>query len=516
MNAASTTATTTTDAFAPAMEKAAEMTRHLESRSALAATHSELELFVEEEGRELLRRMLQGHHVLRAIAERPVRVEGADRVVRTFLRPSGRPVVSIVGRVDVARIAYQGRGIEGLHPMDAALNLPSELYSHEVRRRVAEQAAGASFEEVSATLSAATGVPIGKRQVEELAARAAQDFDDFYAARETVMEETSDLLVLTFDGKGIPMRRKDLRAATRKAAEATPRRLRTRLTKGEKRHRKRMAQVAAVYTVGPYVRTVQDVVADLRPVRDAGEDRDRPRPANKRVWASVEKDAEVVIRDAFEEARRRDPEMKRTWVVLVDGNRDQIRLAKKTARKLGVNITIIVDLIHVLEYLWKAAYAFHPEGSRDAELWVQQRLMWLLRGEHAKVRANLRRNANARQLKGALLKRVTSCLRYLKGVRHYLAYDNALASGLPIATGVIEGACRYLVKDRMEKTGARWSLTGAEAVLRLRALRASGDFNAYWALHIDREHARQHRERYADGVPPSPIPTLEPRLWRVN
>ena len=153
---------------------------------------------------------------------RPARVEGSDGVVRTFLRPSGRSVVSIVGRVDVARIAYQARGVEGLHPMDAALNLPSELYSHEVRRRLAEQAAGASFEEVSATLSATTAVPIGKRQVEELAARAAQDFDDSYAARETVMEETSVLLVLTFDGKGIPMRRKDLRAATRKAAEATP------------------------------------------------------------------------------------------------------------------------------------------------------------------------------------------------------------------------------------------------------------------------------------------------------
>lgn len=211
-----------------------------------------------------------------------------------------------------------------------------------------------------------------------------------------------------------------------------------------------------------------------------------------------------MIRDAFEEARRRDPENKRTWVVLLDGNRDQLRLVKKTARKLGVTITIIIDLIHVLEYLWKAAYAFHVAGSRDAELWVQQRLMWLLRGEHAMVRANLRRNAAARRLIGAALAPVTACLRYLKGVWHYLTYDDALATGLPIATGVIEGACRYLVKDRMEKTGARWSLKGAEAVLRLRALRASADFDAYWALHIDREHARTHRRRYVDGATPSP------------
>jgi len=400
--------------------------------------------------------------------------------------------------------------------MDCALNLPPELYSHAVRRRVAEHAASASFDEVTAALHARTGVAVGKRQVEELAARGAQDFDDFYAAREVAIEATSDLLVLSFDGKGIPMRRQDLRPQTRKAADATPRRLRTRLTKGEKRHRKRMAEVAAVYTVAPYVRTTNDVLADLRPVRDVESKRDRPRPTNKRVWASVSKPTEDVIHAAFEEARRRDPEKKRRWVVLVDGNKDQLRLIKKAARKVGVAITILADVIHVIEYLWKAAYAFQADGSKEAEAWVQQRLMWLLQGEHAKVRANLRRNARDRALEGAALKPVTSCLRYLKGVRHYLAYDEALAAGLPIATGVIEGACRYLVKDRMEKTRARWSLQGAEAVLRLRALVASRDFDAYWAFHLEREQARHHRDRYADGVVPSPIPALKPKLRRVK
>lgn len=125
----------------------------------------------------------------------------------------------------MVRVAYQARDVDGLYPMDALLNLPPELYSHEVRRRAAEHAACASFDEVTASLSVATGTPIGNRQVEELAARAAQDFDDFYAAREAVVEETSDLLVLTFDGKGIPMLREHLRPETRKAAETTPRRL---------------------------------------------------------------------------------------------------------------------------------------------------------------------------------------------------------------------------------------------------------------------------------------------------
>lgn len=516
MSAATTTEPTNAEVFASAAEKAAEMSEYLASKEALGRRHEELEDYAEREGREWIRRMLQSHYDLRGAVERVVRARGRDGVLRTFLRPSRRPMLSIVGSLDIPRIAYQAQGVEGLHPMDAALNLPCELYSHVVRRAVAERAACDSYEEVVAAIGERTGMTIGKRQVEQMAARAARDFDDFYERREADEENTGDLLVLTFDGKGVPMRREDLRPETRAAAEATPRRLHTRLTKGEKRHRKRMAQVAAIYTVAPYVRTPADVVAELRPVREVGRDRSRPRPRDKRVWASLAKTPAAVIRDAFEQARRRDPSMKRTWVVLVDGNRDQLKAVKKAARKLGVAITILVDLIHVLEYLWKAAYAFHGDGSKDAEQWVQQRLMWLLQGEAAKVSDNLRRNAREAKLEGAALKPVTKCLRYLRGVRDYIAYDRALAAGLPIATGVIEGACRYLVKDRMERTGARWSLVGAEAVLRLRALRASGDFDDYWAFHLEREHERNHLCRYADGLVPSPLPVIKPRLRRVK
>ena len=516
MSAVTTTNPTTADVFASAGEKAAEMSEYLASKEALRCRHEDVEEYAEREGREWTRRMLQGHYDLRGAVERIVPVRGRDGVLRTFRRPSSRPMASIVGLLDIPRIAYQARGGEGLHPMDAALNLPCELYSHVVRCAVAERAACDSYEEAATAISERTGVSIGKRQVEQMAARAAQDFDDFYALREVVEEATGDVLVLTFDGKGVPMRREDLRPATRAAAEATLRRLRTRLTKGEKHHRKRMAQVAAIYTVTPHVRTVDDVLADLRPVHDVERERRRPRPRDKRVWASITKTPKAVIRDAFEDARRRDPSFRRTWVALVDGNRDQLRLVKKAARKLGVTVTIVVDLIHVIEYLWKAAYAFHADGSKDAEAWVQQRLMWLLQGEAVKVSNNLLRNARLAKLKGAALKPVKTCLRYLRGVREHIGYDRALAAGLPIATGVIEGACRYLVKDRMERTGARWSLVGAEAVLRLRALRTSGDFDDYWAFHLEREHQRNHLRSYADGQPPSPLPAIKPRLRRVK
>ena len=377
--------------------------------------------------------------------------------------------------------------------MDAALNLPCELYSHVVRRAVAERAACDSYEEVVAAIGERTGMTIGKRQVEQMAARAARDFDDFYAHREADQENTGDLLVLTFDGKGVPMRREDLRPETRAAAEATPRRLHTRLDQG--REAPPQAHGGGCSRLHGGAVRAHDGRCACRPAPG-------PRRRARSATSSSEQQARVGEPHQARRPSSATPSSRRVAATRtssapgscsLDGNRDQLKLVKKTARKLGVEVTIVVDLIHVLEYLWKAAYAFHEEGSKEAEQWVQQRLMWLLQGEAAKVSDNLRRNARDAKLEGAALKPVKKCLRYLRGVRDYIAYDRALAAGLPIATGVIEGACRYLVKDRMERTGARWSLVGAEAVLRLRALRASGDFDDYWAFHLEREHERNHR-----------------------
>jgi hypothetical protein len=89
----------------------------------------------------------------------------------------------------------------------------------------------------------------------------------------------------------------------------------------------------------------------------------------------IEHDGQDVIDAAFNEALRRDPERARRWVVLVDGHRDQLKRVQRGARTAGVEIRIVLDIVHVLEYLWRAAYAFHPEGSPEAEKWVEDRLL---------------------------------------------------------------------------------------------------------------------------------------------
>jgi hypothetical protein len=486
----------------------------LTNDEAMAATHDQVERMLAEKGRELLRAMMQAHYDAKAACERRVPVEGADGVERTQVRTATRKLETLFGTVEVERQLYQAPGVEGLAPLDAALALPDEKYSMELRRLVAEESPRASFDEAVELIENRTGAHVPKRQVEELAVRAAQDFDAFYAKRLCEAEATDDLLILSFDGKGIAMRHEDLRAATKRAAEATPRRLETRLTSGEKKNRTRMAQVATVYTLAPWVRTPADILHTLRP-----DDLDaiRPRPIHKRVWASVEHSPQRVVDDAFAEATRRDPDHRRRWIVLVDGQRDQIKRVQRAARTFGAEVTIVLDIVHVLEYLWRAAYAFHAAGTDEAETWVRHRLLALLDGRSAgELGKCLRGMIERHELDAKAAAPVLKCTNYLLKNGRWLHYDRALADGLPIATGVIEGACRYLVQDRMGRTGARWSLTGAEAILRLRALKTSGDFDDYWQFHLAQEHDRVHRSRYADGDVPNPLPRERPRLRLVK
>jgi len=500
----------------PFCEAYASMDKLIERLMAMAgegATADEVSRLIATDGTALLRELMQGYFDRCAERERRVEVVGADGIERRDVRTSSRRIETPVGEIEVKRLLYQAPGACGIAPLDAALGLPDEKYTLELRRLVAEESAKSSFDEVVELVEKRTGGSVPKRQVEELTVRAAQDFDAFYADRLVEPEVTTDLLVLSFDGKGIAMRHADLREATRKAAEAEPKRLHTRLAKGEKPNRKRMAQVATVYSIAPWQRTSADILHGLR---DKG-DKSRPRPTNKRVWASAQRSAQGVIDDAFAEAHRRDPGHRRRWVVLVDGQRDQIRRVQRAARKVGAEITIVLDIVHVLEYLWRAAYASHDDGTPEAEAWVEHQLVKLLSGRSAgEVAKSMRLMAERHGLDATATRPVEKAAAYLVKHTRFLRYDRALAEGLPIATGVIEGACRYLVQDRMGRTGARWSLAGAEAILRLRALRASGDFDDYWQFHVAKERDRTHASRYVGGVVPNPLPPSRPRLRLVK
>jgi len=273
-----------------------------------------------------------------------------------------------------------------------------------------------------------------------------------------------------------------------------------RLSREDQRYRKRMAEIGAVYDATPAPRTVADILVSAAP--EGYEQAPGPVAANKWLCASIVKNASTVIGRVFDEASRRDPRHQRTWVALVDGNSHQIQCIKYQAKKRGVTVTIICDFVHVLQYLWNAAGALHPDNAAAAEQWVHQQATRVLEGHAARVAGLIRRTATNKHLDPARRKPADEAANYLTNLAPYLDYPTALANGWPIATGIVEGACRHLIKDRMDITGARWGLAGAEAVLKLRALKANGDFEHYWQYHLTQEHAHVHQARYHDHVIP--------------
>ncbi len=455
-------------------------------------THGELEALVQAEGGELLRRMIQGHLDQRS-AQEPIRerVVGEDGNPRTHRRAGcKRRLESRFGEVIVTRRGYGERGLDSVFPLDAELNLPPDKYSHGLREVLVEEVVRGSFDEAVDHLTRTGGGRMAKRQTEEVAVQLSRDFDAFYAQPLVPPQEPEDeakILVITADGKGIVMHPDGLREATRRAMARQEHKQHTRLSPGEKKNRKRMATVVSVYEVDPHPRTPEQIL-DREQQPDGG----RPRPANKRTWARVEADQRTVIEQGFEEAMRRDPDQKMLWVVLTDGQEDLLRQVYAAAKRYKVDIVVVQDFVHVLEYLWKAAYALHPETADERESWVLDRASAVLQGRAQDVAVGLRRAATRKQLSQSERKPVDKAADYIDNNRERLQYDQALEQGLPIATGVIEGACRHLVKDRMDITGARWGLAQAEAILKLRSLKVSGDLTPYLEFHFRQEHKRNY------------------------
>ncbi|MGH8570399.1 MAG: ISKra4 family transposase, partial [Gammaproteobacteria bacterium] len=330
-----------TEEFAAAREQFAMIVDRLQSAAVLGMEHGEVEGLISREGTELMRRLLQGHLDVRAAAEaREAGVRGADGVVRSHVRAGcRRRLMTIFGEVEVRRCGYSAPEEESLFPLDGALNLPKDSYSHGLRERLAFEVARGSFDQAVRAIETTTGGQVPKRQAEELTAKVSQDFEAFYRHRASPGPEgTLDPLVMSEDGKGIVMRKEDLREGTKRAAERDAHKLKTRLSQGEKRNRKRMATVAAVYSIERQVRTPGSILGGEGKKEKAPQARAR----HKRVWASVERMSEEVTEEVFQEARRRDPEGKRPWVMLVDGHEGQLEDIHAAIERHGVEVTLIL------------------------------------------------------------------------------------------------------------------------------------------------------------------------------
>ena len=477
-----------------------------------AVTLDAMEGLVAGQGRDLLRGVVQLS--LDGQAEREVRlpqVTGQDGVRRARAeRGHSRPVVTRLGAVVVRRIGYRSgiRGVPSLFPRDAVLNLPPCGYSWGLQRLAEMFCRAVSYEQAHEFVLAAAGVAIGKRQLEQITVAAAADAERFYqdrsrdAAVPAAGEQGQGLppLAISADGKGVAM----LPQARRRRARAPEQKVRTfekRAGTGEKKGHKRMAETGAVFDVavpdGP-ARTPEQV---MRPEGGTG-GKKPPRAENRWYACDITAGRDVTIGKILDEADRRDPGHLRTWIALIDGDVHQLALIQAQAAARGITLAIVIDFIHVLEYLWKAAWCFHPPRDPAMEDWVIAQALDILHGRVPEVIARITRLAADHPPKpgGEHARIIRKTLSYLQNKQAFMDYPRALANGWPIATGVIEGACRHLVQDRMGITGARWGLEGAQAILWLRAIAASGDTGTYWTWHITQEHQRNHLSRYQDNL----------------
>lgn len=443
------------------------------------------------DGREVMRLLLQGLTDLAGGQEERLvgGVLGSDGALRSRVETGHtRQVATTVGEITAGRMAYRAPGAGNLHPLDEVLSLPADLHSDGLTELCALEAARGSFASTTQSVERATGVRIGTRQVIGLVRRAARDAGAFYSGRDQDTVPTpQDVLVITADGKGVVVRPDALREGTAKAAKKSG------TSSG---NRKRMAEVACVYDLTPVPRTVDDIIAPTGTDPADHEAVPSPTAVNKWLTASIIENIPTVIAAALDEAERRDPTHARTWIALIDGNTTQINAIIAEARRRNVQVTLLIDFLHVSGYVWDAAKAFFctdtTTGMTLARTWVAERNRLILAGGATEVAAQIRARSNDSTLTPNQRKTTDAAATYLENKAPYLDYPTALASGWPIATGVIEGACRHLVADRMDITGSRWGLETAQAVLTLRAIITTGDFEAYWAFHTRQEHRRNH------------------------
>ncbi len=453
--------------------------------------HGDREKVIGDEGRELQRRLLQATFDIDAAREeRAAGVTSAAGIRHGSVEKGhGRGVASVFGPVRVTRMAYRNRREPNLYPADARQALCDDPYSLGMRALAAFHLAGGGFGQAQEVIEARTGVTVGRAQLAGLAEDLAGWTDDFYEERARDADPDlpdSDVIMMQGDGKGIAMRPEHRRNAGKQD--------------GTRPGIKKMAEIVAVADFTPAVREPEDIAAP--PARRQAHP--GPKARDKWVSASVTESIEDMIAAASGEAGRRDPQRTRQRVFLVDGNKQQLAAIEAEARERSLKVPVLIDYIHVSGYIGKAAAALHPGDPAAAGQWADGQLLRVLHGRAkavaatlASVAARTRASARTRHLDLTGMDKAVTCLN---NNRKHMKYDKALAAGWPIATGMIEGACRFVIEDRFGITGARWSPDGAEVILKIRAVVVNGDLDDYMRYYKQRYRDEHHLARYDDDT----------------
>jgi hypothetical protein len=395
----------------------------------------------------------------------------ADGRELRYHRDTERRYVSIFGKLCFARPYFYGKGKGGQTPLDAELSLGDDCYSDLVREVNDYLGVYGVYHKACDILERLLGLSLSTRVVQSNLGEDAADVSAYYAQKlGPIASNEAEILVIQADGKGIPMILEETKTD------------KVRLGKGEKHGCKKEAIVTSVYSIKAFIRTPEQIVASYYDKISL----DRPsKPQNKHLWATLDgKDA--ALRRLAEQVQFRLGSHIQQKIALCDGCESlQTRIAKYFS-----DFILILDFIHANEYLWKVANALFGETNDQRFEWMRSHTLQLLSGQTRQLIAEFR--ALATQPKTSKRKRtqLIKTANYFERNLPFMDYPTYLSNGWPIASGVIEGACRHFVKDRCELSGMRWLQTGAESLLRMRAVAENNDWDDYHAYRKQQRHQR--------------------------
>ena len=424
----------------------------------------------------------------------PIALDGT-RLTYQEKRPT--TYFSVFGKVRFRRHYFHSVGQKGVCPLDAELSLPSRCYSDLLRDWAEYCTTNESYDESNGVLKRIQGLSISKQALETAVQEDAVDVEAFYEQKDGPSPENEgSILVIQADGKGVPMVR------------TTPADQPTRRGKGQKRTKKKEAVVTAIYTIAPYLRTPQQVADAL--MRDLERDKEsertstrpqRPAPVSKEVRATLQ-GKDFALERLVRRVAQREGDHIQQRAALTDGDKAlQTRILSKFP-----GFELVLDIIHVSEYLWDVANALFGETHPDRTVWVKDQLLQILSGKTTAVIQTLESLVQGPSTPPAQREVLNTTIGYYRRNLPYMHYDQYLDRGWPISSGVVEGTCGHLVKDRMEQSGMRWTKSGAQAILDLRAVRVNDDWDAYQRFRQQRQHQRLYGSRSsAPSVPEAAV-----------
>jgi hypothetical protein len=421
-----------------------------------------------------------------AYCRQPLEMEEGQTL--PYLEDKKRTYFSVFGKIALWRPYFYKKRSEGQSPLDAELSLGSDRYSDLLREMAEYLDVYVVYHKTTDILERLLELKLSTRAQQQLIAADAADVEAYYEQKPAPSpQQEADILVIQADGKGVPL------------ILETPAEPKVRLGKGQKRGRKKEAIVTSVYTVAALPRTPEEVVASYYTQNQADEPQEpakkRPKPQNKHVWATLEGKDTALDRLALRVAPRQADHIQHK-VALCDGCEAlQSRLEARFC-----DFSLILDFIHANEYLWDVANKLLGETNEQRFEWMSARTLRMLSGETASLIADFRQLAQDPQTTPAQREQLTKTANYFKRNLPYMDYPTYLANGWPIASGVIEGACRHFVKDRFELSGMRWNQQGAENLLRLRAVAENDDWDAYHIFRKQQRHVRLYNSPFSNQV----------------